>query len=133
MSPKNTDVPHDGCLAVREVLDRVGDKWSVLIVAVLGGGRKRFSDLRRSVEGISQRMLTLTLKGLERDGLVKRTVYPTIPPRVEYELTATGRTLLAPIESLAEWATANRATIQDARDRFDARAARRAKSAASQS
>jgi len=97
MSPKNTDVPHDGCLAVREVLDRVGDKWSVLIVAVLGGGRKRFSDLRCSVEGISQRMLTLTLKGLERDGLVKRTVYPTIPPRVEYELTATGRPFSRPL------------------------------------
>jgi DNA-binding HxlR family transcriptional regulator len=132
MSPKNTDVSHDGCLAVREVLDRVGDKWSVLVVAVLGAGRKRFSDLRRSVEGISQRMLTLTLKGLERDGLVTRTVYPTIPPRVEYELTATGRTLLTPIESLAEWATANRTTIQDARDRFDTRAARRAKTAAKQ-
>src|SRR5579863_7549287 len=114
------------CIAVREVLNRVGDKWSVLVVVLLGDGTKRFSELRRSIEGISQRMLTLTLKGLERDGLVKRTLYPTIPPRVEYELTATGRTLLAPIESLAKWATANRATIQEARDRFDTRAARRA-------
>jgi DNA-binding HxlR family transcriptional regulator len=127
MSPKHTDVPHERCLAVREVLNRVGDKWSVLIVAVLGDGRRRFSDLRRSVEGISQRMLTLTLRGLERDGLVKRTVYPTIPARVEYELTAPGRTLLEPINALAEWADANRMTIQTARNRFDAREARRLK------
>jgi DNA-binding HxlR family transcriptional regulator len=85
------------------VLNRVGDKWSVLVVGLLGDGSKRFSALRRSIEGISQRMLTLTLRGLERDGLVTRTIFPTIPPRVDYELTAMGRTLLKPINALAEW------------------------------
>jgi DNA-binding HxlR family transcriptional regulator len=116
---------HDACPAVREVLSRVGDKWSVQVVATLGDGRKRFTELRRSVEGISQRMLTLTLKGLERDGLVTRTIYPTIPPRVEYELTRRGRTLLVPIKSLAEWAGSNRVGIQEARNRYDARVSRK--------
>src|SRR5580658_998521 len=120
MTPKNTGVPEHGerCIAVRDVLNRVGDKWSVQIVGRLGEGRQRFSDLRRSIEGISQRMLTLTLRGLERDGLVARTVYPTIPPRVEYELTELGLTLLVPIQGLAEWADSNRTRIQSARDRF---------------
>ncbi len=90
MSPGHKHVSGE-CLAVREVLNRVGDKWSVLVVALLGDGKKRFSELRRTIEGISQRMLTLTLKGLERDGLVTRTMFPTIPPRVEYELTKLGR------------------------------------------
>ena len=111
----------DSCLAVREVLNRVGDKWSVLIVGLLADGPKRFSELRRAIEGISQRMLTLTLRGLERDGLVTRTVYPTIPPRVEYELTELGRTLRKPIQSLAKWAQDNRERIQQARNRYDAR------------
>ena len=110
----------EGCPAVREVLNRVGDKWSVLVVALLGRGKKRFSELRRSIEGISQRMLTLTLKGLERDGLVTRTVYPTIPPRVEYELTRLGRSLLVPITGLGNWAARNRVQIQSARARYDA-------------
>jgi DNA-binding HxlR family transcriptional regulator len=123
MSPKHREVSHDRCLAVREVLNRVGDKWSVLIVAVLGDEKRRFSELLRSIDGISQRMLTLTLRGLERDGLVTRTVYPTIPPRVEYELTEVGRTLLVPINALAEWAGSHRVTIQAARDRFDAKEA----------
>ncbi len=105
---------------VREVLDRVGDKWSVLIVALLRDEPRRFSALRRSIEGISQRMLTLTLRGLERDGLVTRTAYPTIPPRVEYALTETGRTLLDPIMALAAWADAHRATIHAARIAYDA-------------
>jgi DNA-binding HxlR family transcriptional regulator len=108
------------CLAVREVLNRVGDKWSVLVVARLGDGKKRFSELRRTIEGISQRMLTLTLKGLERDGLITRTVYPTIPPRVEYELTKLGRSLLIPIMGLSDWAGRNRERIQTARGRYDA-------------
>jgi DNA-binding HxlR family transcriptional regulator len=124
MSPKHKEVPRDRCLAVRDVLNRVGDKWSVLIVAMLGDEKRRFSELRRSIDGISQRMLTLTLRGLERDGLVTRTVFPTIPPRVEYELTELGRTLLVPINSLAEWAGDNRVAIQDSRNRFDAREAR---------
>jgi DNA-binding HxlR family transcriptional regulator len=121
MLPSHSGVPNDSCIAVREVLNRVGDKWSVLIVGLLADGPKRFSELRRTVEGISQRMLTLTLRGLERDGLVTRTVYPTIPPRVEYELTELGRTLRKPIQSLAKWAQENRERIQLSRNRYDAR------------
>ncbi len=119
MSASHNDV-RGQCPAVREVLKRVGDKWSVLVVATLGAGRKRFSELRRTIEGISQRMLTLTLKGLERDGLVTRTAYATIPPRVEYELTKLGRSLLVPISQLGEWAAQNRENIQAARKRYDA-------------
>jgi len=107
-------------MAVREVLDLVGDKWSVLVVGALSGKPMRFNELRRSIEGISQRMLTLTLKGLERDGLVSRTVHPTVPPQVEYALTDLGRTLRKPIQGLAEWAASNRVALQQARDRFDA-------------
>ena len=118
--------PHESCLAVREVLDRVGDKWSVLVVVRLTGGRQRFNELRRAIEGISQRMLTLTLKALEGDGLVTRTVYPTIPPKVEYELTDLGRTLLVPITALAQWAEAQRPVIQVARAKFDGKQAREA-------
>jgi DNA-binding HxlR family transcriptional regulator len=135
MSPSHTPEPTPplapesmvrptACPAVREVLSRVGDKWSVLVIVLLGERRRRFSELRRSVEGISQRMLTLTLKALERDGLVSRTVYPTIPPRVEYELTELGRTLLEPIMALAGWAERNRVAIHEARSRFDALAVR---------
>lgn len=105
---------------MREVLSRVGDKWSVLVVSLLGTGPQRFSELRRSIEGISQRMLTLTLRGLERDGLVTRTVHPTQPPSVEYALTSLGRTLLEPVHALATWALENRTSIQAARERFDA-------------
>lgn len=119
MSPSHKHVASE-CPAVREVLNRVGDKWSVLVVALLGDGKKRFSELRREIEGISQRMLTLTLKGLERDGLVTRTVYPTIPVRVEYDLTRLGRGLLVPISQLGEWAANNRESIQAARERYDA-------------
>lgn len=121
MSPRHTPVPHstESCIAVRDVLNRVGDKWTVLVVGTLGDRRVRFNELRRSIDGISQRMLTLTLKALERDGLVIRTVHPTIPPRVEYELTPHGHTLLVPISSLAEWAAANRLAIQHARERYD--------------
>ena len=133
MSPRHIDRKSPECLAVREVLNRVGDKWSVLIVGMLGDGPKRFSELRRSIEGISQRMLTLTLRGLERDGLITRTIFPTIPPRVDYELTAMGRTLLKPITALAEWSEENRVRIQGARNLFDASQSRRARSAARQS
>src|SRR4051794_17850834 len=119
MSPGNTGMRHDACPAVRDVLDRVGDKWSVLVVGLLNEGPRRFSDLRRAIEGISQRMLTLTLRGLERDGLVTRTVFPTIPPRVDYELTSLGQTLLEPIQALATWAGENRSRIQEARSRYD--------------
>lgn len=107
-----------------EVLDRVGDKWSVLVVVMLGDGPKRFNELRRSIASISQRMLTLTLRGLERDGLVTRTMFPTIPPRVDYELTELGRSLLGPVDALGAWARQNRARIQQARQRFDAASGR---------
>lgn len=122
MSPRNRKLhTAEACPAVREVLNRVGDKWSVQIVALLGDGPLRFSELRRSIEGISQRMLTLTLRGLERDGLVTRTVFPEIPPRVDYELTRLGKTLLDPIQALADWAERHRTSIQDARARYDSR------------
>jgi DNA-binding HxlR family transcriptional regulator len=94
---RRKSLKHEDCLARREVLNRVGDKWSVFIVGTLGGGPQRFSELRRGIEGISQRMLTLTLRGLERDGLVTRTVYPSVPPRVEYALSKLGLSLLEPI------------------------------------
>ncbi len=110
----------EGC-PLRDVLDRVGDKWSVLVVVLLKDGRLRFSDLRRSVEGISQRMLTHTLRQLERDGLVERTVYPSVPVRVEYELTALGETLIGPLEALAQWAESHRAVILSARAAYDSR------------
>jgi DNA-binding HxlR family transcriptional regulator len=118
MSPGHRAVRPEQCPA-REILARVGDKWSVYIVATLGGGPLRFSELRRKIEGISQRMLTLTLRGLERDGLVTRTVYPTVPPSVEYALTALGKTLIDPVMTLVAWAEKNRGRIQDSRDRFD--------------
>jgi len=118
MSPSHNHVGE--CPAVREVLNRVGDKWSVQVVGLLGDGKKRFSELRRAIEGISQRMLTLTLKGLERDGLITRTVFPTVPPRVEYELTKLGRSLLEPIRGLGDWAARNRQRIQAARGQYDA-------------
>jgi DNA-binding HxlR family transcriptional regulator len=107
---------------VHEILNRIGDKWSVLVVVLLRDGPQRFNELRRAVDGISQRMLTLTLRGLERDGLVTRTVTPTTPPRVDYALTDLGRTLLDPLTSLAEWAEQNRGVIQAARARFDKQA-----------
>jgi DNA-binding HxlR family transcriptional regulator len=110
------------CRAVSAVLARVGDKWSVLIIMLLGDGAKRFNEIKRMVGGISQRMLTLTLRGLERDGLVKRTIYPTIPPRVEYELTPLGRSLWAAVGPLGSWAQGHVADIQKAQDRFDKRA-----------
>ncbi len=122
MSPTNNRLHRkESCPAVRDVLNRIGDKWSVQIVALLGEGSMRFSELRRSIERISQRMLTLTLRGLERDGLVLRTVYAEIPPRVEYDLTKLGRTLLVPIQGLAEWAEENRTAIQENRAGFDRR------------
>jgi len=110
------------CRAVADVLARIGDKWTVYVVGLLSDGPMRFNEIRRSVDGISQRMLTLTLRGLERDGLVTRTVYPTIPPRVDYELTELGRTLICILGPLGQWAVENRATVEQARARFDAQA-----------
>ena len=117
--PGNLHVAED-CRAVSEVLARVGDKWTVLVVSTLGDGAKRFNELRKALGSISQRMLTLTLRGLERDGLVTRTVFPTVPPKVEYELTDLGRSLLDPVSGLGLWARQNRAAIQTARQKFDA-------------
>src|SRR6267154_5140028 len=105
MLPSNLHVPED-CRAVSEVLSRVGDKWTILVVGELGNGPRRFNEIRRALGSISQRMLTLTLRGLERDGLATRTVYPTIPPRVDYELTKLGHTLRGPLVAVAEWARA---------------------------
>ena len=121
--PSTLSVPED-CRAVSEVLSRVGDKWTILVVSTLGDGPKRFNELRRSLGSISQRMLTLTLRGLERDGLVTRTVLPTIPPRVDYQLTKLGHSLLRPVSRLGMWARKNRTAIQEARRRFDVAANR---------
>ncbi len=120
-APAGSPVPGN-CQGVSEVLARVGDKWSVLIVMVLGDGPRRFNEIKRAVGGVSQRMLTLTLRGLERDGLVTRTMYPTIPPRVDYALTDLGRSLWTHVEALGMWAHQNQASIQGARTAFDARA-----------
>jgi len=117
--PGNLHEPGD-CRAISQVLSRVGDKWTVLVVESLGSGPKRFNELRRGLGSISQRMLTLTLRALERDGLVTRTVYPTIPPRVDYELTKLGRSLLVPVNGLSAWARANRPAMDAARQKFDA-------------
>ena len=122
MKPRYTGLPSD-CRAVSDVLARIGDKWSVLVVTRLGERPMRFNELRRTIGGISQRMLTLTLRGLERDGLVTRTVFPTIPPRVDYALTPLGRDLLQPVSALGEWATRNQAKIARAREKFDGAAA----------
>jgi DNA-binding HxlR family transcriptional regulator len=110
----------DDCRMVREILDLVGDKWTLYIIATLKDGPVRFNELRRRIDGISQRMLTINLRGLERDGLVKRTLFPTIPPRVDYELTDVGRTLLAPVMALVTWANSNQENIKGARVRYDA-------------
>lgn len=112
----------ENCRAVSDVLSRIGDKWTVYVVGLLSNGPMRFNEIRRSVGSISQRMLTLTLRGLERDGLVTRTVYPTIPPRVDYELTELGRTLICILKPLGEWAVENRHTVEKARAKFDAQA-----------
>lgn len=116
-------IRHDtgDCRAVSDVLSRIGDKWTVYVVGLLSNGPMRFNELKRAVGGISQRMLTLTLRGLERDGLVTRTVYPTIPPRVDYELTDLGRTLIETLASLGEWAIKNRPAVEKARRSFDAK------------
>jgi DNA-binding HxlR family transcriptional regulator len=110
------------CTMVSETLARIGDKWTVLVVELLceGRGPVRFNEIRRAIHGISQRMLTLTLRSLERDGLVTRTVHPTVPPRVDYELTKLGRSLRVPLVAVAEWVRANGTSIHAARQVFDA-------------
>lgn len=131
MSPGHTEVTtgaaelepcgqpeHPDC-GIREVLDRVGDKWSVLVIVELSNGPRRFRQLQRAVDGISQRMLTLTVRRLERDGLVLRTVYPTVPAQVDYRLTETGASLTHLVKALAEWSLENRDTIARARQTYD--------------
>lgn len=127
MKPEHINVPvlpssphqDSDCRGVASILARVGDKWSVFVIMMLDGGPLRFNELKRMVGGISQRMLTLTLRGLERDGLVTRTVFPTIPPRVDYELTDLGRGLSKPVEALGKWAFDHRIEIESARAKFD--------------
>ena len=108
------------CRVISNLLARIGDKWTVLVVQTLGEGPRRFNELRREIPSVSQRMLTLTLRNLERDGLVNRTVTPSIPPRVDYELTELGQSLQKPICGLATWATENVDHIHAAQARFDA-------------
>ena len=126
--PSNTAVPeklrtdlneHSECVVVREILDRVGDKWSVLVIALLGERGRRFSELRRSIDGISQRMLTLTLRQLERDGLVSRIVHATVPPRVDYALTPLGESVLEPLTVLMQWAQDHGTDVAEARRRYE--------------
>ena len=122
MVPAHTDVPaSDGCRAVNDILARIGDKWSVLIVMSLGDATFRFNELKRRTDGISQRMLTLTLRGLERDGLVERDFKPTIPPNVSYRLTELGRSLRGPVSALGRWAIEHRGTVERARAQYDER------------
>jgi DNA-binding HxlR family transcriptional regulator len=129
LKPEHTHVPalppsphqDSDCRGVASILARVGDQWSVFVIMMLGDGPKRFNEIKRMIGGISQRMLTLTLRGLERDGLVTRTVFPTIPPRVDYELTDLGRGLSKPVEALGKWAFDHRVEIESARTKFDGR------------
>lgn len=131
MSPTHTEVTaspaelepcgsagHPDC-GIRDVLDRIGDKWSVLVVVELAGGPRRFRELQRAIDGISQRMLTLTVRRLERDGLVLRTVYPTVPARVDYRLTDTGAGLTHLVKALADWSLSHRTAIAEARTAYD--------------
>jgi DNA-binding HxlR family transcriptional regulator len=119
MKPGHMHVTED-CRAVSDVLQRIGDKWSILVVGRLGGGPMRFNELRTVIGGISQKMLTTTLRNLERDGFVTRTAFATIPPRVDYELTDLGRELLVPVNALGDWARDNIVRIDAARAKFDA-------------
>jgi DNA-binding HxlR family transcriptional regulator len=112
-SPYRADCP------TRRILDRIGDRWTVLIVGVLWDGTARFSQLHRRIEGVSHKMLTQTLRGLERDGLVRRTVYPEVPVRVEYSLTEAGRTLREPLRALEEWSIAHLSDVSASQEAYD--------------
>jgi DNA-binding HxlR family transcriptional regulator len=121
MSLKDT-AQASNCTAMSDVLNRIGDKWSVMVVGILSrSGIIRFNELKRSINGVSQRMLTLTLRNLERDGLVTRTIYPEVPPRVEYSLTELGKTLTGPINALWDWSAEHHGSIIDARAIYDDR------------
>jgi DNA-binding HxlR family transcriptional regulator len=118
---RNERPNHEECRALAAILTHIGDKWTVMVVGALSKGPTRYSEIFKMVGGVSQRMLTLTLKALERDGLVNRTMYPTIPPRVDYELTERGHTLIGPLHGLWTWAQINRDAIQTTRRDFDRR------------
>ena len=118
----NDPVAHATCMSMSDILNRIGDKWTVMVVSILvRHGTLRFNELKRQVDGVSQRMLTLTLRNLERDGLVTRNIYPEIPPRVEYSLTELGRSLEGPINALWDWSAENGASMAEARAIYDAR------------
>ena len=129
MKPEHNDVTvpppfahlESDCRGVASILARVGDKWSVFVIMMLSDGPRRFNEIKRMIGGVSQRMLTLTLRGLERDGLVTRTVFPTIPPRVDYELTDLGHGLSKSVSALGKWAVEHQAQIEKARLNFDGR------------
>lgn len=121
MSQGSQHVTEGECRSANELLELVGEKWTVRVVWALWEGGRRFSEIRRGIPAISQRMLTLTLRNLERDGLISRTVTPSVPPRVDYELTDLGRSLCDRLRPLAEWALENRSAIESARSQFDAR------------
>jgi DNA-binding HxlR family transcriptional regulator len=120
-SATHIDVRETNSCEIRDLLDRLADKWSLLVIELLGTGSRRFTELHREIDEISQRMLTLTLRHLERDGLLTRTVHPVVPPRVDYELTALGTSLLAAIEGLVSWTRAHKDQIASARGTYDAR------------
>lgn len=122
-SPAPSPNHHPAACQVRDVLGRVGDKWSLYVISELGEHTRRFTDIKRAIDGISQRMLTVTLRGLERDGIVSRTVYPVVPPRVDYALTPLGRTLLATVGTLVIWAEDHVEDIESARAAYDVRVA----------
>jgi DNA-binding HxlR family transcriptional regulator len=110
--------PLSDCRRVGDILARVGDKWTILLLMALGDRRMRFGELNRAINGISQRMLTVTLRNLEHDGILIRTVYPTIPPRVEYELSDRGRSLKLALAPIGKWVVENRTDIEEARERI---------------
>ena len=121
MKPGHLGLPADVCRQVGQILGLIGDKWAILVIRMLSDGPQRFSELRREIGSISQKMLTSTLRSLERDGFVTRTVTPTIPPRVDYELTPLGRDLMTPVNALAGWALTHRTQIERARLKYDAK------------
>jgi DNA-binding HxlR family transcriptional regulator len=121
MAAPVTGPPYTTNCKAREVLGRIGSKWSIYVISMLGEQTMRFGDLKKSIDGISQRMLTVTLRTLERDGLVRRTVYPVVPPRVEYTLTPLGATLLDVVGTMAQWAEEHVPEIDAARTAYDAR------------
>ncbi|HZE34671.1 MAG TPA: helix-turn-helix domain-containing protein [Actinoallomurus sp.] len=120
-SPATSPDDRPAACRARDLLGRIGDKWSLYVISKLGEHTLRFTDLKRRVDGISQRMLTVTLRGLERDGIVSRTVYPVVPPRVDYALTPMGRTLLATVGTLINWAEDHVEDIENARAAYDVR------------